>query len=253
MASDDSLVQAARILARAMADKVPFQDLEQVSDLKSSALYQRLLGVYADEVMNASVVDLRLWMLRRLASIESRLMAVEASLLQHSNSSIVTDFEPEDVFAITRSQKTFPADLKLAVDDTIVQTGFYPSERSKSGPTFRWIGPEPRARIFLVRIEGPLEVTLAVPHSYLGAATDEVKISLDEGPWTAGNVVEQDGITLLSFRPKHGSKRFLQTMQLDIDAVRTVSPKQKGKSDSRPLSIAISSVEIRPLGGTPRS
>jgi len=247
MASDEALVQAARILSRTLGQKVPLQDLEFSSDPKTDALYQRCLNSYADELLNASPADQRLWILRRLASIESRLMLLQANQATEQAKTLDRSLEPEDVFTISRSQKTFPALLSLLVDDSIVETGFYRTETHASGLKFRWIGPEPRASIFLPRVDAPVQITLSVMHTYPDGILDKVKVALDEGPWSSGKVVKEGDRALLHFAPTPGAKRFLQTMQLDIDAVRTLSPKQDGKGDSRSLSIALWKIEAHPL------
>ena len=117
MASDETLLEAARILSRALAQKVPLLDMDFKSDPKTDALYQRFLMSYADELLDASPSDQKLWILRKFASIESRLMVLQANQTTGQAAASNRSLEPEDVFAISRSQKTFPALLSLLVDD----------------------------------------------------------------------------------------------------------------------------------------
>jgi hypothetical protein len=142
-----------------------------------------------------------------------------------------------------------PGRETLICDADLVQAGFYPAEVSEDGIPFRWIGPHPTATVFLPPLGRRVEVTLRVHSAFLPEVLEEVRLSLDGGPWVPALLWQgDDGRTSLSARLSAGPMAHLGTLRLDIDSIRTESPRQRGGTDDRPLSLALSAISLRALG-----
>jgi hypothetical protein len=143
-----------------------------------------------------------------------------------------------------------PGAETLICDAELVQAGFYPAEMSEDGIPFRWIGPAPVAAVFLPPLGPEVEVTLRVHSTFVPEVLEEVRLSLDGGPWVPA-VLRQDGsgATALLARLRAGPMAHLGALRLQIDTIRTESPRQRGGTDDRPLSLALSAVSLRALRG----
>jgi hypothetical protein len=135
----------------------------------------------------------------------------------------------------------------LVCDADLVQSGFYPAEQSQDGTTFRWLGPAPLATVFLPPLAIPLEIRLHIHSAFLPDVLEDVRMALDGGDWAPVVVREEQGGTQLCACPRPGPMAHLGTLRLDIDTVRTESPRQRGQMDDRSLSLALSAITLRPL------
>ncbi len=136
---------------------------------------------------------------------------------------------------------TFPCDA------TLVQGGFYPPERSAEGISFRWIGPMPQATIFLPKPAEPaplVSVALSVHSAFIPDVLEGVRLALDGGPWVTAVLCRDSLGTRLTACLRPGPLPHVGAHRLDIDSLRTQSPRERGETDDRRLSIALSSVSI---------
>lgn len=135
----------------------------------------------------------------------------------------------------------------LVCDADLVQSGFYPAEQSQDGTLFRWVGPSPLATIFLPPLNMPLEIRLHVHSAFVPDVLGRVRMALDGGTWAPAVLLEQGGTTQLRACPRPGKMQHLGTLRLEIDTLRTESPRQRGQMDDRALSLALSAITLRPL------
>ena len=135
----------------------------------------------------------------------------------------------------------------LVCDADLVQGGFYPAEQSQDGTIFRWIGPAPLATVFLPPLSVPLEIRLHIHSAFVPEVLGHVRMALDGGAWTPAVLLEQGGTTQLRACPRPGPMAHLGTLRLDIDTLRTESPRQRGQMDDRALSLALSVITLRPM------
>lgn len=151
---------------------------------------------------------------------------------------------------VTKQEGQNPGPETLICDADLVQAGFYPAEVSEDGIPFRWIGPGPVATVFLPPLGQRVEVVLRVHSAFVLAVLEEVRLSLDGGPWVPTVLWQDtDGGTRLSARLAAGPMTHLGALRLDIDSIRTESPRQRGGTDDRPLSLALAAIGLRALPG----
>lgn len=140
-------------------------------------------------------------------------------------------------------------------DATLVQGGFYPPEQSPDGTAFRWIGPSPLATVFLPKpgtgmdADSTLNVTLHIYSAFVPEVLEEVQLALDGGPWVPAALCRDASGTRIAACLKPGPVAHLGAMRLDIDSVRTQSPKERGEMDERRLSLALSVISVATLQG----
>jgi hypothetical protein len=139
----------------------------------------------------------------------------------------------------------------LICDATLVESGFYPAEQSQGGTIFRWIGPQPLAAVFLPPIPAPVEVSLHIHSAFLPDVLDEVRMALDGGEWVPAILRQDAQGTRLCACLQPGPMAHLGALRLDIDSVRTETPRQRGETDGRHLSLALSAVTVRRIGPLP--
>jgi hypothetical protein len=149
---------------------------------------------------------------------------------------------------VTKRKGQAPVQETLICDADLVQAGFYPAEVSEAGISFRWIGPDPVATVFLPPLGPLVEVILRVESAFVPEVLEEVRLSLDGGSWVPTLLWQgADGATTLSARLEAGPMAHLGALRLDIDSIRTESPRQRGGTDERPLSVALAAITLRAL------
>lgn len=211
------------------------------------ALHRRILARYAEELAGRPPEEAAAWLLDRLAAMEAMQLTI------HSGARLLdwADPGPAAVHVLELLQPPpevpLPNEVLVPCDGALTQEGFYGAEQGANGRTFRWIGPEPQAAVFLPQVAQPAEFRLQVHSAFCPEVLGEVRVALDGGAWS-GAVLEQgpQGRVLVA-RPVGGEQGHLGAMRLDIDAVRTDSPMNRGQSDPRLLGVALWQVEARAI------
>jgi len=212
----------------------------------SSLLYRRLeraaLESYQDEISGLSGPDGLQWLMRRMARIEASLAVLQAALLGGDAAAAAT---PEAAAAGVESEVVFePRAVSVDMDENVVQTGFYHHENLPSGRSFRWLGPDPLASVYLPRIDGPVRVVIRAMKAFDGVPLDETRVCVDGGEWTGVAAERDDGVLKLTATPRRGAAPATSTTRVDIDCIRTASPEG---GDTRLLGIAIYGVDLEQI------
>lgn len=213
----------------------------------SSLLYRRLeraaLESYQDEIAGLSGPDGLQWLMRRMARIEASLAILQAALLGEGASPEAPPAAPAT--AAAESEVVFePRSVSVDLDENVVQTGFYHHENLPSGRSFRWLGPDPLASVYLPRIDGPVRVVIRAMKAFDGVPLDETRVCVDGGEWAPVTAEREDGVLKLIATPRRGAAPATATTRVDIDCGRTASP-QGG--DTRLLGIAIYGVDLEQM------
>ncbi|WP_431283401.1 hypothetical protein ACQW02_00930 [Humitalea sp. 24SJ18S-53] len=257
--SSPSLQDAANALAAALSRRIAWKDADPVGSPFDQALQRRVLQSYVDDLAGLSPEDAAGWMLQRMAMLEARLMAVQAGqwhggeaispvVAARSAQQGATEAKPA-IAPVVAEAIVLPTEAVVPMEEALSTEGFYAKEKSSKGGTFRWIGPLPRASLFIPKLKGPIEVRLHILDTRAPDVLGATRVALDGGEWTVVTVLrEESGIVLIAVPPV-GHINHAATMRLDIDSIRTDSPKRHGKSDDRELSIAVQKVQLRTLPG----
>ncbi|WP_430912032.1 hypothetical protein [Methylobacterium sp. sgz302541] len=263
-------------LTEALARRMRLGDLSHAGSLKHETLRRRVLAGYRKSLDGTANPDTLVWLLDRLAGIEAQVITLQqgqanlepevdfappaARPARKPPAARKADPAPPDPAPAPRSapvaapaptppapppppKPALPRRVIASCDDSLVHKGFYEAELSPQGRSFRWIGPEPRATLYLPRIEAPLEVRLHLYGVFVREALPLVKVSLDKGAWASVAITQgREGVVLVA-RPVPGDPGPPQVMRLDIDAALSDSPTNRGEADYRVLSIALAAVE----------
>jgi hypothetical protein len=264
---DADLKSVAATLSAAISRRVDLADSEDMALLVDQHLHVQVLRNYREQLEGLEGADAFAWLLRRMAEIETRVLALQAATLAGAPGLAPADVAapaaapgpaapgpaapgpaaaPASVPAAWPVEPDFtqPKSATVLFDDEAVQTGFYPAETAPDGSMFRWLGPAPQASVFLPKAQLPVKVTITVHSAFVPEAIGDVRIALDGGDWVRVTAERfRNGYVLLA-RPPAGPITHAGTMRLDIDAVRTASPSARGEQDTRDLAIAISRIEI---------
>jgi hypothetical protein len=218
-----------RLLARVNLSDV---DYAEVVDNK---LELEALQSIGEELRGASEAESVSLLIKRVARLEARFNALSRV------------FHRLEAKLDSQGAPTPPAEQGgkvILMDEDVVQIGFYPAERTESGVSFRWLGPEPIARVHLPKIKHPLKLTLAVAAVYSGIRIEAVRVALNDGEWASVEVARADGWTTLRCRPEPGPNRDGLVDHIDIDCGATFCPAEQGGSDLRQIGIALSRIEM---------
>ncbi|TPG59181.1 hypothetical protein EAH89_07515 [Roseomonas nepalensis] len=211
------------------------------------ALERRVLARYAEELAGLPVEEAAAWLLRRLAAVEAMQVTARAGTRPREwadpGPAAVLVLEPIEPVP----EAPLPTEVAVSCDDALAQEGFHDAETAEGGRSFRWIGPEPRATVFLPKVALPAEVRLHVHAAFCPEVLGDISVSIDEGPWEAA-LQEEGGARVLVARPRPGERPPAGATRLDIDAVRTASPLSRGAADARLLGLALWRIEARSLG-----
>jgi hypothetical protein len=238
--ASDRIGDLAAHLATALAGRLNLPEGSTLGAQADASLQARVLDLYARELGGLEEADSLRWLLRRMAMIEARLLALQAH--------VVLPTDPDGAEALLEDEDPVaPGALRLACDADLVQGGFHPAETSAEGLAFRWIGPAPQANVFLPRMRLPLEARLHVYSAFLPEVVPEVRLALDGGEWVPVAVRESRDGLVLSARLEAGPLSHGGLLRLDIDTVRTESPLSRGGSDGRQFSLALSAIEVESL------
>ncbi|WP_111399163.1 hypothetical protein [Humitalea rosea] len=239
----------ATALAAALSRRIDLRDADPAGLPADQALQRRVLNSYAQELAGMKPEEGVLWMLRRLSMLEARLLTVQAA--QWQGATVLpypapVEPAPEPAIApVVAEEIVLPTQMTLNLDEQLRREGFLRPEKASSGDSFCWIGPTPKAAIYLPRLRTPVEIRLLVLSTLVPDALEQVQLALDGGAWTTVRVERQGRITTLIAAPPPGQDGGAATMRLDIDAIRTASPASiNGGDDRRQLSIAIWRVEL---------
>ena len=211
------------------------------------ALERRILARYAEELAGLPAEEAAAWLLRRLAAVE----AMQITALSGTRPREWADPKPAAVLVLEPIEQPpeppLPRETVMSCDATLAQEGFHAAETDATGRTFRWIGPEPRATVFLPQVAQPAELRLHVHSAFCPEVLAEIRLSVDGGPWETAAVEGAAGGQVLVARPLPGGCRHVGSIRLDIDAVRTASPLSRGGADARLLGIALWRIEARSI------
>ena len=136
--------------------------------------------------------------------------------------------------------------MTILFDAGLIQTGFYPAEQGGEGPFYRWLGPEPVATITLPRLTPR---GAGGRHHHLRVHSRRHRCHAPIAGWGewVGVDITRASDTVASATLTAGPGRGGTTMQLSIDVGRTESPVERGGQDKRKLSVAISTIDLRPV------
>lgn len=257
--SSPSLQDAAASLAAALARRVDWRDADPAGLPLDHALQRRVLGTYAEDLAGLGPDETARWVLQRLAMLEARLLTVQAGQWQGGVDvppfvaaarpaplpEAAAPATPVVIAPVVAEEAMLPTRAVVLFDEALSTEGFYRIEKHPKGDTFCWLGPTPLASLFIPKLRGPVEVRLHVLYTFVPDVLDATRVALDGGEWTTVSVLREAGDIVLIARPPVGDRSLPVTMRLDIDAVRTDSPKRHGKNDGRELSIAIRRVEVK--------
>ena len=257
--SGQSLQDAAKALAAAIAGRLDLRDTDPKGAGLDQAMRRRMLSTYAQELSDLAPDASGRWLLDRMAAIESRLLAVQAAQVQAQMQTQVTPRSlpvrgapaSGGVAPEIAEEVLLPRRVALVCDENLTREGFYGIERGGNGKPFYWLGPDPTAMVFLPKLAAPVEVRLHIQSAFVPDVLPDIRVALDGGAWTQVRVEGTEGRIVLVAAPPVGSERRAASMRLDIDAVRTESPADKGGSDPRRLGIAIEEIVLTSLGDRP--
>ncbi|WP_156963736.1 hypothetical protein [Muricoccus aerilatus] len=185
------------------------------------------------------------WLLQRLAAMEAMQLTVNSGvdLMEWS------DLGPAAVQAVEPLQPepepSLPSEALVVCDREMLREGFYDAETGANGRSFRWIGPEPRAAVFLPRVAQPAEIRLLVHSAFCPEVLGDVRVALDGGARATVTLEQGPEGRVLVAQPPPAEVPRGGAMRLDIDVVRTDSPLNRGQSDPRMLGIALRRIEAR--------
>jgi hypothetical protein len=219
-------------LAATLAARIDLTDAEAPGLQADLLLQARVMDLYAQQLQALPDEEAIPWLLRRMAMIEARLLAVQSQALS---------LAPETTLAAADSPPA--SNIMLPCDAVLVQGGFYPAELSRDGVAFRWIGPAPLATVFLPRMRAPLTIRLHVHSAFVPAVLDEVRLALDGGEWVSATRLDGAAGSVLTAILAPGPVNHAGLLRLDIDTARTASPQATGGTDTRHLSLALSCIE----------
>lgn len=246
--SGHSLQDAAKALAAALAGRLDLRDSDHSGTAVDQALRARVLSSYAQELSGLAPEASGRWLLERLATLESRLIAVQSARWHGEAPAAPTPPAPPPVAPVVADEVVLPRRILMTCDESLIGEGFYPLERSGEGTPFYWLGPAPRATVLLPKLAAPVEVRLRLHAAFVPEVLPEIRLSLDGGAWTPVRVEEEAGRVTLVAAPPPGEAARPASMRLGIDAVRTESPASKGEADSRQLGIALERIDLSTIG-----
>lgn len=216
-----------------------------VTPVGDLALQRRILDRYTDELAGLSPEAAAAWLLQRLAAMEAMQLTLNSGVRLMDWG----DPGPAAVQALDpvqpEAEPPLPAEAAVTCDREMLQEGFYDAEVSAAGSSFRWIGPEPRAAVFLPRVAQPAEIRLHLQSAFCPEVLGEVRVALDGGAWATVTLEEGPEGRVLIAQPPPPEEGRAGAMRLDIDVVRTDSPLNRGQSDPRMLGIALRQIEAR--------
>ena len=215
-----------RLLAR-----VDLSDADYASVVENK-LELEALDTFSDQLRGASDLESVSWLIRRVAQLEARVNALSLAFGR-----LETNLDAQQMQAE-------PDRNVVWMDENVVQVGFHYVERTQGGACFRWLGPEPVARVYLPKIRLPLKLTLVLAAVYTGIRIEAVRVALNDGAWTAVEVDRVDGSTALRCQPESGPSRDGLVYFLDIDCGATFRPADEGAPDIRKIGVALSRIEM---------
>ncbi|MBI0534677.1 hypothetical protein D9599_03720 [Roseomonas sp. KE2513] len=224
-----------------MAGRLDLREADPKGAAIDQAMRQRMLSAYAQELSELTPDASSRWLLDRMATIESRLIAVQAAQW-HAQS--LPAAAAGGAGGIVAEDVVLPRRVLVTCDESMTSEGFYAVERNRAGKPFLWLGPEPHASIFIPKLVAPVEVRLHLQSAFVPDVLDEMRLSLDGGEWTQVSVEKPEGRVVLVAAPPPGAARRAASMKLEIDAIRTESPASRGGSDTRRLGIALEEIEL---------
>jgi len=215
-------------------------------EIVSSKLQLEALQAAGEELNNSSQAETIAWLVKKVAVLEARVHALAFALHEretqahHGNGK---DIEPPvdglSLLSLAPSQS-----VSVEMDENVIQEGFYAPERTKEEKPFRWLGPNPIARVYVQKSKKPLDLKLHVNTAFKGVELEAVRVALNGGTWATAEVKRAGAAYVLSFRPEPGSDDSGLTDYVDIDCGVTYSPASEGGTDKRKLGIALARIEM---------
>ena len=228
-----------QMMAAALARKTGIHEGADWGQLVDRHLQRQILESYREDIADSEPADVMAWVLERLATLEARVLTLQAATLAPQAAA-----DGAELGQGFHTQAFLPTAATILCDQDLAQTGFYPTEYTPDGTPFRWIGPSPRANVVLPKIRLPIELQMTLSHIYVTDIVDLVKVSLAGGEFVPVTVERQGIGAILTARPPAGPKQGERSLQLDIDVMRTESPRLRGEADDRELSVALSRIEM---------
>jgi hypothetical protein len=226
------MIGAVDAIRKRLLARVDLADADYAS-LVENKLEVEALDSFGEQLRGASEAESASWLIRRMARLEAR---VNALTLMFDRLETKLDAAPAE-----------PEAHVLWMDENVVQEGFHYAERTQSGVCFRWLGPEPAARVYLPKIRLPLKLTLVLAAVYPGIQVENARVSFNGGAWAPVEVERLDGSTVLRCRPEPGPNCDGLLHFLDIDCGATFRPADEGAADVRRIGVALSRIEMASL------
>jgi hypothetical protein len=223
------MIGAVDAMRKRLLSRVDLADADYAS-LVENKLELEALDRFGAQLKGASDLESVSWLIRRVAQLEARVNALTLTLGRWE-----ADREPP---------QPEPQRHVVKMDQSVVQEGFHYVERMQGDVCFRWIGPAPKARVYLPKIRMPLELTLVVASSYKGVQPEAARVAFNDGPWTPVTAERVEGSTVLRCRPPSGPSRDGLVHFVDIDCGATFRPADDGASDVRKIGLALSRIEM---------
>ncbi len=222
-------IGAVDAMRKRLLSRVDLADADYASVVENK-LELEALDAFGAQLQGASELESVSWLIRRVAQLEARVNALTLTLGRWE-----TNREPPP---------TEPERHVVEMDENVVQEGFHYVERIQGDVCFRWIGPAPKARVYLPKIRLPLELTLVAPAAYRGVQFEAARVAFNDGAWTPVIVERAEGSAALRCRPESGPSRDGLLHFVDIDCGATFRPADEGASDVRKIGLALSRIEM---------
>jgi hypothetical protein len=205
--------------------------------LVENGLEAEALASFREELAQVSQAEGVAWLIARMARLEARVDALTRALHRLDAAAAVAP-------ALAAAPAAELDGSLVLMDENVVQDGFYYSERTGDGVRYRWLGPDPVARVYLPKVKPPVELRLVVTGFYKGVELAATRVALNDGPWSPVEVIPGEGKNILRCRPFPGPGGDGLMHHIDIDCGATFSPADEGRSDARRLGLALAQIEI---------
>jgi hypothetical protein len=214
-----------------------------MSHLVDQHLQLSVLRDYQRQLAGREGLDAFAWLIDRMARIEAIILSQQAEELRPET---IASKETGDNGAARVADLFLPPDaVTVDFDEDLNYRGFYQVETDSEGRSYRWLGPDPVASVFLPRMLGPVRIVIKVLSIFSDFPIANTRISIDGGEWVYVAVEQAAGVTYLTATTPLGEAGHASTMRLDMDCGETQCPASRdGASDQRCLGFAVTRVEL---------
>jgi hypothetical protein len=207
-------------------------------DVVENRLEEQTLAAYREALKDAPEGASLAWLIGRVAQLEARVEALSRALWAQSATA-----GP----AVAAPAAELDGALVL-MDENVVQDGFHGVERNGAGVAYRWLGPDPVARVYLPKVRPPVELTIMLAGIHKRVDVRALRVAFNNGPWTPVEIDQVAGAIRLRCRPVAGALPPGLLHYVDIDCGATFSPADEGHHDTRKLGVALSRIEVAGVG-----